>query len=50
MVGSRNREVRTEVSGALRDASVAEGRSLVLQVVVDESSAQDHETKRDEAQ
>jgi len=50
MTGSRNREVRTEVSGAFRNACVAEGRALELQVVVDESSAQDHEAQGDEAQ
>lgn len=50
MVSSGDRKVSTEVHWALRDTRVAESRTLELQVVVDEGSAEDHESKRNKAQ
>lgn len=50
VISGRNREVSTEVRGTLRDAGVAEGRALELQVVVNEGSEKDHETQGDEGQ
>lgn len=50
VIGSGDRKVSTEVCWAFRDASVAEGRTLELQVVVDEGSAEDHKAERNKAE